>query len=173
MKEISDIEARLHYAPAEASKKAQRREEKAAELHEAGRPVTPARLSDDEFEVWTTVADLLESRGSLTPGDGDAIAIYAQAVCALRLEKRRMSDEGGRVIVASRLDRQGREIVRHEVNPRWHVVRDLENQIVVFLREFGLTPLRRKQVAKTKSKGRAPGDPQAIVEDFFKKAGIN
>jgi P27 family predicted phage terminase small subunit len=153
MRPISQTEAELNYSPREASKKAQRREEKAADLQEAGRPDTPTHLTADELAVWNATADLLEQRGNLTPGDGAAITMYAELVVALREEKRRMSAEGGRVIVASRVDKNGHEIVRHEVNPRWHVINDLEHQLIIFLREFGLTPLRRKYIGKTKGAG--------------------
>jgi P27 family predicted phage terminase small subunit len=153
MRQISPEEAALNYSPREASKKAQKREEKAVDLQESGRPDTPTHLNEAELAVWTTTADLLEQRGNLTTGDGAVLEMYAGAVAALREEKRRMSDEGGRVIVASRLDKHGHEIVRHEVNPRWHVVNDLEKQIVIFLRELGLTPLRRKYIGKTKGSG--------------------
>jgi phage terminase small subunit len=153
MRPISDSEARLTCSPLEASKKAQRREERTAELQEAGRPDTPTDLTGDELAVWNATADLLERRGSLTPGDGAALTLYAQATCALRFEKTEMKREGGRVIVVSKLDTHDREIRIHAANPRWRIVRDLEAQVVLLLRELGLTPLRRKLIGKTKGAG--------------------
>jgi P27 family predicted phage terminase small subunit len=150
MQQISDDEARLHYSPAEAQKKANQRATKDAERHDAGRPDVPAYLTEDEVQIFNATADVLEARGTLTVGDGPLLALYAQACTALRAEKQRMEEEGGRVIITSRLDRHEREIRIHAVNPRATVVKDIENQIVLMLRELGMTPLRRDRVGKTR-----------------------
>jgi P27 family predicted phage terminase small subunit len=154
MQRISDDEARLHYSPAEAQKKADRRAAKEAEQAEAGVPEAPEHLTADEKAVFTKAAEMLAARGTVTVGDGQLLALYAQAVVALRAKKERMEEEGGRVIIVSKFDRMQREIRIHAVNPRFKVVRDLENQIVLMLRELGMTPLRRDRVGKTRGSKR-------------------
>jgi P27 family predicted phage terminase small subunit len=114
---------------------------------DAGRPDVPADLSRAEREIWEAAISALEHRGTLTPGDGPALRLFAQ-LSAERDEERKNMESEGRVIVTQRLDSHGHGIVVRTTNPRLRIVRDLEKQLVSLLRELGLTPLRRHQVQK-------------------------
>jgi P27 family predicted phage terminase small subunit len=119
----------------------------------AGRPAPPDDLNTDELVVWNATAALLEERGTLTPGDGPLLTLYATTVVEHRTDRALLEREG-RVHIVSRLDKNSHEIVIHAVNPRCRVVRGQEAQLISLMRELGLTPLRRGHVA-------AAHDPEA------------
>jgi P27 family predicted phage terminase small subunit len=118
---------------------------------EGGRPDAPAHLSESEKSVWDATVALLEHRGTLTPGDGPTLMLYCQTFCELRAERALLEREG-RVQTVSRLDKNSHEILIRAVNPRVRVVRDLEKQLTILLRELGLTPLRRHGVREARNK---------------------
>jgi P27 family predicted phage terminase small subunit len=117
---------------------------------DAGCPTRPSYLSRDERKVFAATIRLLAARGTLTAGDGPAVALYAQTVVEHRAERQQLEREG-RVVITERLDTHNQRVVLHAVNPRVRVVRDLEKQLTLLLRELGLTPLRRHQVRKAKT----------------------
>jgi P27 family predicted phage terminase small subunit len=157
---LSREELKLHGYSNAALKKLSARKADGPPALEAGKPEPPPHLSDAECEVWDTTLALLEERGTLTNGDGPALALYAQAVIEHRAEREQLKIEG-RITVVNRLDKHGHNIVIHAVNPRVRVVRDLENQLVLLLRELGLTPLRRHQVRNTRQADGNPGEAAA------------
>jgi P27 family predicted phage terminase small subunit len=131
---------------------------------EAGRPDAPAQLSDAEKSVWDSVVVLLEHRRALTPGDATALMLYCQVFVELRAE-RALLDREGRVETVSKLDRLGREILIRATNPRVRIVRDLERQLFMIVKELGLTPLRRHNVRATKEK-----NPLSTAEKVLRDA---
>jgi len=155
---IEDAKLRGYSNP--ALKRIARRIPGDAQALEAGQPDAPPHLSAAEFSVWNATVALLEKRGTLTPGDGPSLALYAQTVVEHAAERARL-DEEGRVIIVNRLDKHGHAILIHSVNPRVRVVRDLERQLTLLLRELGLTPLRRHQVRNAK------GGASLTLEDLL------
>jgi P27 family predicted phage terminase small subunit len=147
----NNLKRSLSYAPVEVDEV------------EAGRPEAPAHLSDDEKAVWNSTVLLLEHRRALTPGDATALMLYCQTFCELRTERKLLEREG-RVETVSKLDRLGREILIRAVNPRCRIVRDLEKQLFMLIRELGLTPLRRHNVRATKEKNPL-SDGEKILRD--------
>src|ERR1700733_4040740 len=154
------------YSDTTVRKLSSQKSEKVAAFN-SGKPETPQHLNAEEREAWTAAVALLEQRGTLTPGDGPALTLYAQTVVEHRAERTHLENEG-RVPVVNKLDRLGRQVVIHDVNPRVRVVRDLEKTLVLLLRELGLTPLRRHHVQRTAGGGTLsledllsfPGQPQ-------------
>jgi P27 family predicted phage terminase small subunit len=149
---ISKETARLHgYSDAAIRRGAvASRSDEDENLLDAGRPEPPPHLTDAEKTVWDSALNLLERRGTLTPGDGPALAMFALTSVELRNERTQLEREG-RVVTSSRVNKHGHEILIREVNPRTRIVRDLERQFVTILRELGLTPLRRHGVKSTRN----------------------
>lgn len=122
-----------------------------SEAPEAGRPDVPLHFSDAERVAWDAAIELLEKRGTLTPGDGPTLMLYVQTSVELRGE-RKLLDAEGRVVIVSKLDTHKHEIKIHAVNPRVRIVRELEKQLLTCLREMGLTALRRNGVRRARDK---------------------
>ena len=114
-------------------------------VHDAGRPAEPTHLSAEELAIWNTTADALEQRGTLTPGDGSVLALFAQLTVEHRAERRHLNEEG-RIHLGQKIDKNGHAIVLHIINPRCQVVRELERQLLAVMKELGLTPKQRANV---------------------------
>jgi P27 family predicted phage terminase small subunit len=137
------------YSPAAQKRMLESRKE--PDALEAGRPDAPEHFSEAERKVWDATMDMLEKRGTLTPGDGPALMLYVQTAVELRTE-RKLLDSEGRVVIVSKLDTHKCEIKIHAINPRVRIVRELEKQLLTCLREMGLTALRRHGVRRAREK---------------------
>lgn len=108
----------------------------------AGRPAAPGDLSPAEREIWESVANELEQRGTLTRGDGPAIELYARTYVSCQSERAALAKEGY-VVVVQKLDKHKDMIVCRAANPRARIVADLERRVLALLRQLGMTPAAR------------------------------
>jgi len=99
----------------------------------AGLPVEPP-MSDAARDVWRETAPKLLAMGVLASTDGDALACYCEAVVVAR----RCSQILGRsdVLIQSVENRPMR-------NPALAAQRDAMRTVLLYSREFGLTPSAR------------------------------
>lgn len=105
-------------------------------LPPAGLPVTPP-LSPGAAAVWEATAPRLLAMGCLAVTDGDALAAYCEAVAVMRRSAALLARSD--VLITSK---DGRPIR----NPALAALRDSSHTLLMYAREFGLTPSARTTI---------------------------
>jgi P27 family predicted phage terminase small subunit len=111
----------------------------------ADEPEMPKHLTAEARKEWKRLLPLLLERGSLTPGDSAALALYAETFSRWLLAKRDV-EENGLTITSTVLDSSGQPVSNRKINPSLRIVENCERSLRNFLREFGLTPATRERV---------------------------
>lgn len=114
----------------------------------AGRASKPAHLSPEALVVWRKVSKLLGSRGTETPGDFAALAVFCECYCRWVQAKRELGTN--LMIEDVVLDSHGQQVTRRKLNPLLKVVEAAEKNVLILARELGLTPLLREKVKPAK-----------------------
>ena len=117
-----------------------------------GRPRMPKYLDVDEQEAWKAIVKLLAKRGTLSPGDGPSIEIYANSYARHRALLKELREHGEMVDVTV-LDSSGNAHTKRVANPAGKLATQLANSLRAMLKEFGGTPASRE---KAKRAGPAP-----------------
>ena len=127
---------------------------------EQGIPRCPVGLSKKARKYWKEFALELDAMQVLTKADkyalrllSEAFTDYDQALEDLRNQPR----------IYAKKDNKGRT-TSLAINPNVRLLRDTWNQIMIALREFGLTP---------SSRGRVSANPQKSKENKFDNLGNN
>lgn len=111
-------------------------------------PVCPPEVSPAVRKVWEYTLAELKAMRLATAADRDALLCYCEAVATHR--------EASAALAETDVLVEGRDggLVR---NPALQAQRDAARIVLLFAREFGLTPSARSQI-KTAESGRAPGE---------------
>lgn len=110
----------------------------------SGRPRIPSHLSKVERAEFKRCVQLLEKRGTVTPGDLTALAVYA-AIYARWVQAKR--ELGVDIMVETTvMDNSGAAHQVRRVNPLVKIVSDAERQILAMTRALGLTPDTREKI---------------------------
>lgn len=114
----------------------------------ASLPECPAEVSPAVRDVWSYTMAELEAMKIVTAADRDALLCYCEAVITHREASALLAQT--KILVKGALG----GLVR---NPALAIQRDAARTMLVFAREFGLTPSARSQI-KAGESVRAPGD---------------
>lgn len=131
----------------------------------ADEPEMPKHLTAEARKEWKRLLPLLLERGSLTPGDSAALALYAETFSRWLLAKRDV-EEHGLTVSTVVLDSSGQQVTNRKINPALRIVENCERSLRNFLREFGLTPATRERVVPA----RKPKDSKRSSFDNFLEA---
>lgn len=114
-----------------------------------GYPSMPAGMDPRSKRVWRRVREAWGPTRIIQKPDRDALRTYCDAVVSY--------ERGIETLMASGLLLTGKDgqLVK---NPLHQIVRDNAKLILLFAREFGLTPSARSSI-------RAPEHPAGVVED--------
>lgn len=121
----------------------------------------PARLSDEERQVWQRIVPLVSTAGVFTVGDEEAAVLLCQAIADHERLRRTVIEEGDTVRVTTE---HGETIRAH---PATRLMSDAWRRAEAMLAHFGLTPSAR---TKVKVEPKKPADP---VEEWRRKHGLS
>lgn len=118
---------------------------------EEGIPKCPAGLSKKAKKYWKEIALVLDDMQVLTKADKYALRLLSEAFADY---EQALEDLQSQPRVYAKKDAQGRT-TSLAINPNVRLVRDTWNQIMIALREFGLTPSSRGRVStRTDTQGK-------------------
>lgn len=119
-----------------------------------GRPTCPKHLSKAARKEWLAAVKLLEARGTLEPGCGPTLNLYA-VLMARWLEAKADIDARGLQIKTKKTTSRG-EIYEVEIeNPMLRIAQDSEAQLQQLTKTLGIAPDAREKVKKVKTVARA------------------
>lgn len=124
----------------------------------AGRPKFPRTISGDAKYIFRQLCKMLEARRTLTPGDGQLLALYA---CNYDRHEKAIAKiaEQGEICVYTRLDSNGTACDVEKPNLWLKVAQDSERFMLSALDRLGLTPLAKSKVLPAKPEPEKPVDP--------------
>jgi P27 family predicted phage terminase small subunit len=119
------------------------------ESHVAGAlPRPPKFLSKEAKKKFRGLTSQLSDRRAVTAGDGDLIAQYCVIDERWQQALAKIRDEGA-VRIYLRLDRDGTPVETEKENLHIGIAQTCERQMVVILKQLGLTPKDRETVRPT------------------------
>lgn len=110
-----------------------------------GRPHYPKGISADARKEFKRLCNLLEKRRSLTPGDEEALRLYAIVFDRHARAIAKLAEEG-EIKIYYRLDNQGKQVPSERPNLWLKVAQESERFMVSVLDRLGLTPMNRGKV---------------------------
>lgn len=131
-------------------------------------PTMPAHLTVEARKEWRRLLPLLAERGSLTPADSAALALYCETFSRWLLAKKDVA-ENGLTVTTTVLDSSGNPISNRKVNPALRIVETCERSLRNFLREFGLTPATRERVLPARKSNTEEKDAWELMQEARKR----
>jgi|HubBroStandDraft_1064217.scaffolds.fasta_scaffold156152_3 P27 family predicted phage terminase small subunit len=124
----------------------------------AGRPKCPRTLSKAARMEWLAALKLLESRGTLDPGAGPTLELYATTK-ARWLECMEDLNRRGLQIEITKATSKGDLYTITADNPMLKIAQDCEAQLMQLTKTIGIAPDAREKVRKVKPVARASAVP--------------
>ncbi len=131
----------------------------------AGRPRFLSHLCPAARSAYKRACKLLEQRGTLTPGDESALAVYAE-VYARWLDAKGELAKYGLMVTVTVLDSNGAPHDKRVKNPCLDIATGCERQLLALVKTLGLSPVDKDKVRLPKPKA-TEGDS---IEDFLNSA---
>lgn len=135
-----------------------------------GRPKCPKHLSPIARKEFRRCVLLLEKRRTITPGDADALAVYAEIFARWMAAKQQMGDD--LIITTTITDNHGDAHEVERVNPLLKIIQQSEARLVSIARTLGFTPTDREKAKPTKhsdSEEIIPGSLADTNPELFQK----
>lgn len=117
--------------------------------HSADVPRMPSYLSPDARREWKRLLPLLISRGSLTAGDAQGLALHVETFARWVNCQKQITAEGLMQTVTV-LDKHGDKVTRTKPHPCLQIAQDCERALRVSLASMGLTPQSREKIIPAK-----------------------
>lgn len=114
-----------------------------------GRPRVPRFLSGPERQRFRQLCSGLEKRRSLTPEEGEILALYCVTWSRWRRALKDIVDRGDVVKVEVR-GKDDEIITREKKNPYCLIAQECEKQMHGYLQSLGMTPAAREKVKPVK-----------------------
>jgi len=112
-------------------------------------PKMPSYLSSDARREWRRLLPLLMSRGSLTAGDAQGLALHCETF-ARWVKCQKQINEEGLMQTVTVLDKHGEKVTRTKPHPCLKIAQDCERALRVSLASMGLTPQSREKIIPAK-----------------------
>jgi P27 family predicted phage terminase small subunit len=109
-----------------------------------GRPKPPQHLSGAARIEFKRVSKLLGARGTETPADASALALYAEVYS--RWVDLKAALDGEYLVEVTVLDSNGKAHVSKRLNPLLKELNAVEGRLLGLVRELGITPRTREAV---------------------------
>jgi len=138
----------------------------------SGRPTCPAHLSPDARKAWRKAVKILADRGTLSAGDGQLLAMYAELVARWVAAKAEIAAKGLMVVVTV-LSNRGEPIEKERVNPALKIAQESEKQLATLGDRLGLSPTFREKVRPAKPVPPPPSKALARVKMALGSKTIN
>jgi P27 family predicted phage terminase small subunit len=116
-----------------------------------GRPKFPRHLSPAARAEFKRCVQLLEKRGTVTPGDAAALAVYAEVFARWIQAKREIGES--LMIETEFTDNHGVAHVVKRLNPLLKVAQNCEARLLALAKTLGLTPVDREKAKPTRPGG--------------------
>jgi P27 family predicted phage terminase small subunit len=132
-----------------------------------GRPKFPPNISKEAKAVFKRLCGLLESRRSLTEGDGELLRLYAVIFDRHARALAKVAEQG-EIKMYVRLDSNGQPHEFEKQNLWLKICETSEKNLVAILDRLGLTPHNRAKVKPTaQPQPEKPRDPLEIELDWM------
>lgn len=128
-----------------------------------GRPTCPQHLSKPARRAWLAAIKLLEARGTLDPGAGPTLLIYAVTM-ARWLEAKADLDKNGLMIEVTKATSKGELYTTTAENPMLKIAENAEAQLLAITKSLGISPEAREKVRKVKQVARAGVVPAWLAD---------
>jgi P27 family predicted phage terminase small subunit len=125
----------------------------------AGIPEPPVELCSRARKEWVVFANIIDSMGVMTIGDGHALARMCEIYAELIRVEQYLRDEG---CVVESVTRDGGILYR--ARPEVGIRSDCETKFKAYLQEFGLTPSSRTKIQVPSGSKKKDSDP---ISRFF------
>lgn len=112
-----------------------------------GRPKFPKHLSPVARTEFKRCVQLLEQRGTVTPGDYATVAVYSEVFARWIQAKQAIGDE--LMVTTTVTDNNGTARTVTRLNPLLKVVQNCESRMLSLVKELGLTPVAREKAKPT------------------------
>jgi P27 family predicted phage terminase small subunit len=112
-----------------------------------GRPKFPKHLSPVAKAEFKRCVQLLEERGTVTPGDYATLAVYSEVFARWVQSKREIGDE--LMVTTTITDNNGTARTVTRLNPLLKVAQNCESRMLSLVKELGLTPVSREKAKPT------------------------
>jgi P27 family predicted phage terminase small subunit len=127
-----------------------------------GRPKFPKHLSPVARTEFKRCVQLLEERGTVTPGDYATLAVYAEVVARWVQAKREIGDE--LMVTTTVTDNNGTPRTVTRLNPLLKVAQNCESRMLSLVKELGLTPVTRDKAKPTRpSEAESEAQPGTVA----------
>lgn len=120
-----------------------------------GRPKCPRHLSKAARKEWLSAVKLLESRGTLDPGAGPTLEVYAETRARWLEAKADIAARGLQIEVQKATSKGELYTVTAE-NPMLKIAESCESALQQLTKQLGIAPDAREKVKKVKQPAR-PG----------------
>jgi P27 family predicted phage terminase small subunit len=133
-----------------------------------GRPKCPRHLSKAARKEWLAAVKLLESRGTLDPGTGPTLELYATTK-ARWLECMADLNVRGLMIEETRFSSKGEQYTVTVPNPLLKVAENCEAALQQLTKTIGIAPDAREKVKKVKPVARVSAVPAWLANRQVKE----
>lgn len=130
---------------------------------QAGRPTCPRHLSKAARREWFSAIRLMEARGTLDPGAGPTLLIYATTM-ARWLEAKANVDKNGMMVETTKQTSKGELYTVTIENPMLCIQVDAEAQLMQLTKTLGIAPDSRTRVEKVKAVARPNAMPAWLIK---------
>ena len=132
-----------------------------------GRPKFPSNISKEAKAVFKRLCALLESRRSLTEGDGELLRLYAVIFDRHSRALAKVAEQG-EIRTYTRLDSNGQPHEFEKQNLWLKICETSEKNLVAILDRLGLTPHNRAKIKPTaQPQPDKPRDPLEVELDWM------
>lgn len=121
--------------------------DKPSQFH-GGRPKYPKHLSSAAKAEFKRAVQTMEQRGTITPGDYAALAVYAEVAARWIQAKREMGDD--LMVETTVTDNNGNLRLVSRLNPLLKIVQACEARLQSLTKSLGLTPVDREKARPTR-----------------------
>ena len=132
----------------------------------SGRPRYPKNVTAEARRVFKQLVSQLESRRTLTPGDGHLLTLYATIWDRRERAQARLLVEG-EICAYTRLDPNGVAHKIEKANLNLKVAEVAEKQLVAILDRLGLTPMNAAKVKASLPVVKSAATPADTIEEFL------
>lgn len=130
---------------------------------QGGRPTCPRHLSKAARREWFAAIRLMEARGTLDPGAGPTLLIYATTM-ARWLECMADLNTRGLQITIQKATSRGDLYETTVENPMLEIAQNCEAQLMQLTKTLGIAPDSRAKVEKVKPVARASAMPAWLIK---------
>jgi P27 family predicted phage terminase small subunit len=134
-----------------------------ASQFKGGRPKYPKHLSRAARAEFKRNVQLLEQRGTVTPGDFAILALQAEAYARWVSAKEQLGEEY--MVETTVTDNHGQVRKVRKLNPLLKVVEAAEHRLLVLSKSLGLTPVDRDKTKLTSD--RTPAKAEDVMDAFL------